>query len=283
MSEYTAIAVPVYEDRSGAVDPGSLEAQAQPCLEVEAPATLPEGYTFEAQFNGHTFAVTVPAGGVKAGQKFIVPHPAVADGLSDFAPRSTVPVGHWKDSLFDCCRFGCCHPVCCNAYCCPLILLGQIMTRLKLTSLASEGTLAQTKRTFHTMMILTVVWIVIRVILSTIQNSTTPLNENGQPSKVYMTSIGIGQILSLVFLVFLVFLASRTRRRIRQKYRIPEGGCGGCDDCCMSFWCPCCTISQMARHTTDYTTYAGQCCSETGVSPNAPALDALPPPASSIV
>jgi len=252
---------------------------------VEAPATLPEGYSFEAQFNGQTFGVAVPAGGVKAGQKFIVPYPSATEGSSDLAlPRSSVPVGHWKDALCDCCRFGCCHPACCNAYFCQLILLGQIMTRLKLTWLASEGTLAQTQRTFRIMLILTVVCIVLTTIHSAVQNEMAPLDATGQPSKAYLVTIWVGQWLSVTFFVFVVCLASRTRRHIRQKYRIPGGGCcGDCDDCCTSFWCTCCTIAQMARHTTDYSTYMGQCCSETGLPPDVPALDVMSPPASSIV
>ena len=42
VAEYTAIAVPVHDDRGGAADTENLSSVAQPCLEVEAPATLPE-------------------------------------------------------------------------------------------------------------------------------------------------------------------------------------------------------------------------------------------------
>lgn len=121
------------------------------------------------------------------------------------------------------------------------------MTRLKLTWLASEGTLAQTQRTFRIMLILTVVCIVLTTIHSAVQNEMAPLDATGQPSKAYLVTIWVGQWLSVTFFVFVVCLASRTRRHIRQKYRIPGGGCcGDCDDCCTSFWCTCCTIAQMA-------------------------------------
>ena len=43
----------------------SSSPSATPYLEVISPATLPEGYSFEAEANGKTFQVQVPEGGVK--------------------------------------------------------------------------------------------------------------------------------------------------------------------------------------------------------------------------
>jgi hypothetical protein len=59
---------------------------------------LPQGYSFEAEANGHTFNVTVPMGGVEEGQRFSVPFtPGVNCGFAGVAiPRVSVPVGHWK-------------------------------------------------------------------------------------------------------------------------------------------------------------------------------------------
>ena len=42
-------------------------------VEVRSPSTLPEGYTFDAVHEGQVFTVTVPTGGVKSGQTFLVP------------------------------------------------------------------------------------------------------------------------------------------------------------------------------------------------------------------
>eukprot|EP00591_Stephanopyxis_turris_P002748 CAMPEP_0195522202 /NCGR_PEP_ID=MMETSP0794_2-20130614/20099_1 /TAXON_ID=515487 /ORGANISM="Stephanopyxis turris, Strain CCMP 815" /LENGTH=105 /DNA_ID=CAMNT_0040651895 /DNA_START=167 /DNA_END=481 /DNA_ORIENTATION=- len=74
---------------------------AVPMIEVVAPATLQEGYTFEAQIGekGRTFTVTVPPGGVEDGQKFSVPIPGsrgeevIENALVQ--PRVSVPVGDW--------------------------------------------------------------------------------------------------------------------------------------------------------------------------------------------
>ena len=41
-------------------------------MDVIAPATLPEGYAFEAEVDGQCFQVKVPKGGVKEGEIFSV-------------------------------------------------------------------------------------------------------------------------------------------------------------------------------------------------------------------
>ena len=82
---------------------------------------ISQGYTFDAETNGHSFKVTVPIGGVEEGQRFSVPFPATSNDFSGQAvPRASIPVGHWKDGLCDCCRLGCVHPVIWNAMCCSL-------------------------------------------------------------------------------------------------------------------------------------------------------------------
>ena len=113
-------------------DYGSSSSQPQQPTNVQviAPATLQSGYTFDAQYEGHTFTVTVPAGGVVKGQRFIVPYvpPLLsADATTIEAPllpsshihrggaEDTIPTGAWRDSLCDCCRFGPCHPSLCIA------------------------------------------------------------------------------------------------------------------------------------------------------------------------
>eukprot|EP00584_Thalassiosira_punctigera_P006352 CAMPEP_0172531078 /NCGR_PEP_ID=MMETSP1067-20121228/4619_1 /TAXON_ID=265564 ORGANISM="Thalassiosira punctigera, Strain Tpunct2005C2" /NCGR_SAMPLE_ID=MMETSP1067 /ASSEMBLY_ACC=CAM_ASM_000444 /LENGTH=194 /DNA_ID=CAMNT_0013315407 /DNA_START=33 /DNA_END=614 /DNA_ORIENTATION=+ len=165
--KYAPIAIPVtvngddtLSERFIATPVDKPSPEAQPYLEVAAPATLPEGYTFEANANGQNFTVKVPVGGVEEGQTFSVPFPAGANGYSGAAiPRASVPVGDWKDGLCDCCRHGLIHPVIWNAWCCPLVLSGQVMHRLKLTWLGNEGgTIAQTTATFRILLLITVVY-----------------------------------------------------------------------------------------------------------------------------
>jgi len=148
---YTPVAkaIPIDGDLGDNLIPSPAETvspDATAYLEVVSPSTLPEvskvisyclfliflnntihliiisqGYTFDAETNGHSFKVTVPIGGVEEGQRFSVPFPATSNDFSGQAvPRASVPVGHWKDGLCDCCRLGCVHPVIWNAWCCPL-------------------------------------------------------------------------------------------------------------------------------------------------------------------
>lgn len=284
MTSYTA--VPVYNSGNGASAATSPPLRLRRIyLEVVSPATLPEGYKFDTDYDGQSFSVEVPVGGVEKGQKFSVPFPAAADDYSGSAiSNATGTMGQWKDSLCDCCQLGCCHPTFWNAWFCPLILLGQVMTRLKLSWRANEGSIAQTQGTFRAMVAITVGWISLSTILNIIQVQNASLDEHGQHTDAWFYSVWTTQVLSLMFVIFIVSLVAKTRQRIRQRYGIPEQRCGGCEDCCCAYWCTCCTIGQMARHTADYKTYAGQCCSKTGMPLHTPALDAgMSPQTPSIV
>lgn len=50
----------------------TLESATQLHMDVIAPATLTEGYAFEAEVDGQCFHVKVPKGGVKEGEIFSV-------------------------------------------------------------------------------------------------------------------------------------------------------------------------------------------------------------------
>lgn len=85
-----------------------------PMVDVVAPADLPGGYHFEAEIEGRRFLATVPAGGVQKGETF-------SCYMRDLEKvGSDIPVGRWRDGLFDCCSIGCCHPVIWNSLFCPL-------------------------------------------------------------------------------------------------------------------------------------------------------------------
>eukprot|EP01083_Nonionella_stella_P079463 218079_1 len=231
-----------------------------------------KGYTFEAETNGQLFTVTVPIGGVEEGQKFSVPFPSGQDGYSGVAePRSRVPAGYWKDDVCACCGLGLCHTVLWNAWCCPLIMLGQVMHRLKLTWTADAGgTTAQTSSTFRILFWIGIItWILINFV------PYLPrffLDEYGQPTDAYFNVNFLCQAVVLVYAIYKTVLICKTRKYIREQYGIPEQQCHGCEDCCCSWWCSCCTLSQMARHTGDYDAYAGVCCNETGLPPHAPSI-----------
>ena len=239
----------------------------------------------------------VPLGGVEQGQKFTVPFTshltdsssAGGGGYSGTAiPRVSVPVGAWKDGLCACCTLGIIHPVIWNAYCCPLILLGQIMVRLKLTFLGNEipynsngGSAIMNAQSgagmsFKILAGITILRLFITQTISIIANalllgaSTYEEAQRDHPMIALLT--GITYTINIAYAIFLIYLIAITRYRIRSRYGIPEQNCRGCEDCCCAFWCHCCTISQMARHTANYDNYAANCCSETGLGRNAPSI-----------
>jgi hypothetical protein len=115
-------------------------------VHVTAPATLPAGYTFEAELNGDpdkVFNCEVPEGGVEEGQVFLTPLPSTFDN-----PRINAPTGKWKDGLCDFCSLGCCHSSLWCALCCTQISMGQVMARMQLTWLGEPGSLISTKNSF---------------------------------------------------------------------------------------------------------------------------------------
>eukprot|EP00549_Striatella_unipunctata_P001965 CAMPEP_0118696612 /NCGR_PEP_ID=MMETSP0800-20121206/13956_1 /TAXON_ID=210618 ORGANISM="Striatella unipunctata, Strain CCMP2910" /NCGR_SAMPLE_ID=MMETSP0800 /ASSEMBLY_ACC=CAM_ASM_000638 /LENGTH=292 /DNA_ID=CAMNT_0006595769 /DNA_START=161 /DNA_END=1039 /DNA_ORIENTATION=+ len=274
----TAVAEPIETVERVAVATNAM-------VEIEAPASLPEGYTFDAEANGRPFTVTVPPGGVEKGQKFRVPLPSVSmDSLNINAPeRSNIPVGHWRDDLCDCFRFGALHPVCWMAYCFPTILASQVMTRMSLNWLGGPVSAAEAASTFKKLLILFFIyWIIGSTLSAALITSKGDPHEHdndfdwdgdeNQPVQS-KTTIGLTEYHNLwhfVFVLFGVFIATRTRYNIRERYAIPEQNCRGCEDVCCSCFCHCCVLAQMARHTGDYEAHTAMCCTENGLPSHVP-------------
>jgi len=268
-SKYSHLNDPVIATAVVATPVVATSSTATPYLEVIAPATLPEGYEFEVEApDGTSFQVQVPMGGVKQGQAFSVPFDIAAS--SSRVPGNGIPTGHWRDDLCGCCKHGPCHQHLWSALCCRLIAIGQVMERMKLNWHADDGEalLCSSKGPFSVMLVITVIYFVIMYL------DTTPIYTYQQSDGVEYSPIFIVNryILALSLEIFSIILIAKTRRRIRDMYNIPETQCSGCEDCCCAYWCGCCTIAQMARHTADYETYAGQCCTATGLGPNAPEM-----------
>ena len=145
------------------------------------------------------------------------------------------------------------------------------MQRLKLTWLANEGTIAQTAPTFRILLGITIgMQTLPRILLWFGAEFFT--DQSGEPTNMYFALMLVLYVLVLSYVVFFITVVCKTRRHIRNRYGIPEQSCHGCEDCCCAYWCMCCTVSQMARHTADYETYAGLCCSETGLPGHTPSI-----------
>ncbi|CAB9498421.1 expressed unknown protein [Seminavis robusta] len=245
-------------------------------VEVVAPMDLQEGYQLQVQVNGVRKSVNVPSGGVKQGESF------QAQPYDDNAPTHHIPVGQWRDNICDCLKFGCCHPMCCMGYWCEPILAGQVMTRMSRDWLGGPGPRPSVSNTCQ---IVTGIWVFVLLVQSIMRiiaesqgfciggelefdidtnqyKIKCPDGTFESPNTTYKAVMGVAGTLGGVFTLYLFFSICRTRQAMRRKYNIEAGGLGdGCEDCCCAFFCSCCTIQQMARHTNDYSTHDIGCCS----------------------
>ena len=157
------------------------------------------------------------------------------------------------------------------------------MRRLKLTWLANESSnAAQSQAAFRICLSVALVYFAVdrllayRLMSSSFVKIAWAENDdffNEYPDAETDAWLSLLRLwLGFFFAAALVFLATKTRRHVRAKYAIPEQRCAGCEDFCCSLWCNCCVVAQLARHTADYSTYAGLCCSETGVPEHAPSI-----------
>jgi len=230
-------------------------------INVKAPSTLPGNYTFEAFINddkNRPFIAEVPEGGVREGECFLTPLPT---SLQE--DRIQAPTGRWKDGLFDCCSLGICHPSLCCAFWCSKVSMAQIMTRMQLTWLGEHGQAVATKNTFKVVVLLLASYILFSTSLEIASLEFTPATT--PTTIVVMKAMGM-----ILFGIWSLYSLCRTRQNIRRQYSIPEERCTGCEDLCCAFFCTCCTLSQMARHTGEYETYSGSYLTTTGHPHSAP-------------
>ena len=172
-----------------------------------------------------------------------------------------IPTGHWRDSLCGCCSLGCCHPSCCLSFFFFPVLLGQVMTRMKLSMTGMPSNQRSASWSPFRVILISV------IIVAGIQYSVAQRVNSSMDNDVVQR---LGHATLFVFGVYLLVLLVRTRYHIRETYEIPEQCCIGCEDCCCVYWCGVCTVSQMARHTADYRTYQAYYCTETGLGEGAP-------------
>ena len=236
--------------------PLNPDEDAVPMLvHVIAPAALPAGYTFEAEINGNPEKVItceVPEGGVTEGQMILAPLPLTYDGA-----RVRAPIGEWKDGLFDCFNDGICHAACCCSLWCTPIAMGQTITRMNLTWLGEPGTWIQAQRAFKVICII----VGCSVTYSIALNIGSWRYEIDDRPRWLVISRFVGFSL---FMLWSMYSLCRTRETVRARYRIPETYCIGYEDLCCSVWCSCCSAAQLLRHTGEYETYPGVCCSASG-------------------
>jgi Cys-rich protein (TIGR01571 family) len=186
-------------------------------------------------------------------------------------------LGKWKDSLFDCAKFGFFHTSFLNSICCPQILMAQVLTRLKMNWVGEENVPDhEWRRCFRRILVLVCLYWPISLLLA----PPTPLflsdpstgNVVVAPPQSSQTPLNgfLYKLVSWTFGIYTILLLTRLRRAVRRKYEIPLrypslGVAAHLEDVCLSFWCGCCTVAQVARQTCDYERQTAACCSSTGL------------------
>lgn len=147
-------------------------------MEIVAPATLMEGYRLDIQVGDRVRTVTVPPGGVEKGQKFTISLSAddpAAFGGTPAVQKMNVPVGHWKDGLWDCCQYGICDAHLCISFWCHALAAGQVISRLQLSWLGkATNSPAQKASAFTTLFTISMVYFATKIFLFLIISSMMP-------------------------------------------------------------------------------------------------------------
>lgn len=229
-------------------------------VDVEAPATLREGYVFWATLHGYSFPVTVPSGGIMKGQTLTVPL---------LESHLVEKRGKWKDGLFSCFRFGLFHPHLWVAWLCPQILLGQILKRMNMSWLADPSVTKSPVQSlmgkvFLLLLLLSVYDALVAPPLVEVRvdkHGDVVLHQNIQHRGHQMFYI----LMSLPMTIYGFWVVVKLRAAIRSRYGIPTGKLGRLEDCCFVFCCNCCVMSQLARQTADYEEVHADWCSTTGL------------------
>jgi Cys-rich protein (TIGR01571 family) len=180
----------------------------------------------------------------------------------------------WKSGLCSCCRYGLFHPALLNAVFLPPILMGQMLTRMKLTWAGTPSSqLEEYKNTFKTVIGIAIAqWAIYaffycpletfeetdddKIGLKAVPNDDCPLWKNL-----------LATWTQYIFGVYVFIVMVRLRYAIRAKYNIPEQNCIGCEDCCCIFFCGCLSSVQMAHQTTDYDLIRATCLTSNGLPP----------------
>ena len=107
-------------------------------------------------------------------------------------------------------------------------------------------------------------------------NADPKLKYYRDPPPAYFFFAALDDLLFYIYFAFTVIVLRNIRSHMRLRFAIPEREgvycVEGCEDVCCSLFCPCFTVAQMMRHTADYEAYNAKCCTNTGLSKEAPAI-----------
>ena len=159
-------------------------------------------------------------------------------------------------------------------WCLPVVLAGQIYQRMKFNVCGCPATNGGYQSTCMIMTGLFVLYLVLYSTLMAIFPPNITFTTTSGGSVIYSSTpnpaYSVGFVFALCYFIALV----RGRMEMRLRYEIRPDCCGEgcCGDCCVMYWCSCCALLQMHRHTHDEFQHRYHMCSNTGLAPNAPEI-----------
>ena len=160
------------------------------------------------------------------------------------------PAGRWKAAL--------CQPsgMCWAAFCCPFITAPQTYAKY----------LGQ-PRAFRKWAVIVFVFYAAYLLLGQVaQNTPVIFESTGQiDTTMYFVFSSGSNVCYLISAFVITFLLMTVRKLVRNKDNIPAASCGEMEDCCCSFWCPCCTTIQIFAQGEISCQNGYQLCSPEGV------------------
>jgi Cys-rich protein (TIGR01571 family) len=191
------------------------------------PVVVPEGASpgsvISARLpSGTNVTVTVPENAVPGGMLYIEDrnfHPCSSAWHQGYP---NAPEGKWSAGLFDIFSH---LPSCCMSSFCVFVPVGQVAQKLRLF-----------KHAFYIITILGVAHI---------------FQQLGVYEPESDAAVIIVFMVNLLYSVTLFIVIMWARNRTATLYRIPIGACS---NCLASFFCPCCSILQVARHLFNWNT-----------------------------
>ena len=144
------------------------------------------------------------------------------------------------------------------------VLAGQVMTRMSRDMFGGPGARPSVSNTCKIVTSIFVVVLVIQCALQIVMDTEAcyggrvRINQDTLESEIecpdgsieelsdtYNAVRAISGVIGCVFAIYILVAVCRTRYAMRKKYSIPPRCCGGCEDCCCSFWCSCCTVRSL--------------------------------------
>ena len=151
------------------------------------------------------------------------------------APKS------WKDGLCNCLSD---FSLCCSVCFCQCNTVGQLYQKM-----------TKQKKCFFILLMGWIFFIGSEALCQTSQSLSQTVTEchwticytNKETLRVvYIVGI-VGGIVGLAGMIWSTYFICKSRQLFRQRDRIEETNCVGCEDCCVSLWCGCCALIQMLK------------------------------------